>query len=78
MPLPRRLGLLPVRAYRCTLAWFLGGHCRFTPSCSEYALEAIARHGVLKGWWLAVCRLSRCQPFCAGGYDPVPQAKEKL
>ena len=75
--LPRRLGMLPVRAYQYTLAWLLGGHCRFTPTCSYYALEAIERHGVLKGWWLAVRRVSRCHPFCAGGYDPVPEAEEK-
>lgn len=75
--LPRRLGMLPVRAYQYTLAWLLGGHCRFTPTCSYYALEAIERHGVLKGWWLAVRRVSRCHPFCPGGYDPVPQAEEK-
>jgi putative membrane protein insertion efficiency factor len=75
--LPRRLGMFPVRAYQYTLAWLLGGHCRFTPTCSYYALEAIERHGVLKGWWLAMCRVSRCHPFCAGGYDPVPQAEEE-
>jgi putative membrane protein insertion efficiency factor len=70
--LARRIGMLPVRLYRVTLAWLLGGHCRFTPSCSVYALEAIEKHGVLRGWWLAVCRICRCHPFCKGGYDPVP------
>lgn len=71
-PLIRRIGMLPVRVYRCTLAYVLGGHCRFTPSCSQYALEAIERHGVIKGWWLALCRIGRCHPFCKGGHDPVP------
>jgi putative membrane protein insertion efficiency factor len=77
LPLVRRVGMAPIWFYQCTLAWLLGGHCRFTPTCSQYALEAIARHGVLKGWWLAMCRLCRCQPLCPGGYDPVPPAKDK-
>jgi putative membrane protein insertion efficiency factor len=64
--------MLPVKLYRCTLAYVLGGHCRFTPTCSQYALEAIERHGVFKGWWLALCRIGRCHPFCKGGFDPVP------
>ena len=76
IPLFRRVAMLPVRLYQCTLAYLLGGHCRFTPSCSNYALEAIARHGVFKGWWLAACRVARCHPFCEGGFDPVPPAKE--
>ena len=77
MPLARRLGMAPVRFYQCTLAWLLGGHCRFTPTCSDYALEAIARHGVIRGWWLTVRRVCRCHPFCPGGYDPVPPAEEE-
>jgi len=72
VPLIRRIGMLPVRLYRSTLAYVLGGHCRFTPSCSQYALEAIERYGVIKGWWLALCRIGRCHPFCKGGFDPVP------
>jgi uncharacterized protein len=75
VPLLRRVGALPIRLYQCTLSYFLGGHCRFTPSCSRYALEAVERHGVLKGWWLAICRLCRCHPFCDGGFDPVPITK---
>jgi putative membrane protein insertion efficiency factor len=75
VPLVRRIGMWPVRFYLFTLAWLLGGHCRFTPSCSRYALEAIEKHGVFKGWMLSFYRLMRCQPFCKGGHDPVPPVK---
>ena len=61
-----------IRAYQVLLSPFLGQHCRFTPSCSQYAAEAIARHGALRGSWLALKRIGRCHPFCDGGYDPVP------
>ena len=46
--------------------------CRFVPTCSQYALEAVEKHGALRGSWLALKRLARCQPFCKGGFDPVP------
>jgi putative membrane protein insertion efficiency factor len=49
-----------------------GPCCRFSPSCSQYAIEAVARHGVIRGSWYATYRIMRCQPFCQGGYDPVP------
>jgi putative membrane protein insertion efficiency factor len=61
-----------IRAYQLVLSPFLGSHCRFTPTCSQYAMEAIERHGALRGTWLAVKRIGRCHPFCDGGYDPVP------
>lgn len=77
VPWPRRLAAVPVRLYRLTLSHFLGGHCRFRPTCSLYALEAIERHGVIKGWALALWRLLRCQPCCRGGYDPPPPVREK-
>lgn len=64
--------ILVVRAYQATLGPLLGGACRFHPSCSHYAIEAIERHGVGHGAWLAAKRLLRCRPFVAGGYDPVP------
>jgi uncharacterized protein len=64
--------LLVVEAYRVALAPLLGGHCRFWPSCSHYAEEAIRRHGARRGAALAIRRLLRCQPFHRGGIDPVP------
>lgn len=64
--------ILLIHAYRLLLSPFLGQHCRFTPSCSCYAIEAIERHGAVRGAWLAVRRLGRCHPWCQGGYDPVP------
>ncbi|MGH9860426.1 MAG: membrane protein insertion efficiency factor YidD [Candidatus Acidiferrales bacterium] len=64
--------LLFVRVYQAALSPLLGGACRFHPSCSQYAIEAIERHGAARGAWLALRRLLRCRPFAAGGYDPVP------
>jgi putative membrane protein insertion efficiency factor len=64
--------LLGIEAYRVTLAPLLGGQCRYLPSCSRYAAEAIARHGALRGARLAAARLIRCHPFHPGGFDPVP------
>ncbi len=68
-----RLGIGAVRAYQWTLGPVLGGQCRFAPSCSEYAVDAFRRHGALRGSGLAAWRLLRCQPWCDGGYDPVPE-----
>ncbi|MEP7180793.1 MAG: membrane protein insertion efficiency factor YidD [Betaproteobacteria bacterium] len=61
-----------IRAYQYLLRPLLGANCRFYPSCSEYAREAIGKHGALRGTWLAVRRISRCHPYHPGGYDPVP------
>jgi hypothetical protein len=68
----RALLLGSVRAYQYLLRPMLGANCRFAPSCSDYALEAIERHGAWKGSWLAVRRILRCHPYHPGGYDPVP------
>jgi uncharacterized protein len=66
--------LIPLfRAYRWLLSPLLGPSCRFAPTCSVYAEEAILRHGVLRGCWMAMRRLGRCHPFCRGGIDPVPE-----
>jgi putative membrane protein insertion efficiency factor len=68
---------LPIRIYRHFVSPLLGPHCRFHPSCSTYALEALERHGPLRGGWLALGRLVRCGPWTPGGHDPVPPAKER-
>ena len=61
-----------VRGYQVVVSPLLPPSCRFFPSCSAYAIEALERHGALKGAALTIHRLARCQPFCTGGYDPVP------
>ena len=61
-----------VKAYRLLLSPWLGASCRFTPTCSVYAIEALEVHGAAQGSYLTLKRLVRCQPFCAGGHDPVP------
>jgi putative membrane protein insertion efficiency factor len=66
------LGLITL--YRWTLSPFLGSRCRFYPSCSQYAAEAIETHGAARGAWLALKRIAKCHPFHAGGVDPVPPA----
>ena len=62
-----------IKFYQKAISPILPGSCRFSPSCSEYALEAIARFGAVRGSLLSVYRILRCNPFCRGGFDPVPQ-----
>jgi putative membrane protein insertion efficiency factor len=64
--------LLPLRAYRRYLSPALAPHCRYHPTCSAYAIEAVQTLGVRRGGWLAIRRVARCHPFHAGGLDPVP------
>ncbi|KJZ18971.1 membrane protein insertion efficiency factor YidD [Loktanella sp. S4079] len=63
---------LPVRAYRLVLSPWIGNSCRFHPTCSVYSLEALEKHGAVKGSWLTIRRLLRCHPWAAGGIDNVP------
>ena len=75
---PRRLLMIAVRAYRLLLSPWLGNQCRFEPTCSVYALQALERHGAATGSYLAAVRIARCQPWCAGGCDPVPDTPPRL
>ena len=68
----RHLLIALIRGYQVAISPWLGRNCRFYPSCSQYTLEAIERHGAVKGLWLGVRRVSRCHPFHPGGHDPVP------
>lgn len=68
----RRLWILPIRFYQLLISPLLPPACRFEPTCSVYAMEAILRFGILRGGWLAARRLLRCHPWGGSGYDPVP------
>ncbi|HIQ36867.1 MAG TPA: membrane protein insertion efficiency factor YidD [Desulfocapsa sulfexigens] len=68
----RQIPLGLIRGYRYLISPLLPPSCRFTPTCSCYAIEAIKSHGTLRGLFLSCCRILRCHPFCQGGYDPVP------
>ena len=70
---PRRAALAMIRGYQVALSPMFAGSCRFVPSCSNYAAEAIDRFGVVRGTGLALRRLSRCHPFGGRGFDPVPE-----
>ncbi|MBQ6331231.1 MAG: membrane protein insertion efficiency factor YidD [Clostridia bacterium] len=72
----KRILLAMLRFYKRNISPLLPNACRFTPTCSEYAMEAIQKHGALKGTGLAIWRVLRCNPFCKGGYDPVPEPKK--
>ncbi len=68
----RRCAIAPIRFYQRFISPLLPDACIYTPTCSQYAIQAIARHGIVYGTFLAVRRILRCNPFHAGGYDPVP------
>ncbi len=72
----KRVLLAILRFYKRRISPLLPDACIYTPTCSEYAMEAIEKHGVLKGMGLAIWRLLRCNPFAKGGYDPVPEPKK--
>ncbi|MDQ2695213.1 MAG: membrane protein insertion efficiency factor YidD [Pseudomonadota bacterium] len=74
----RKVLILAIRAYQWLISPLLGSRCRFAPSCSHYAAEAIQRHGPLPGVWLALRRLLRCHPWHPGGVDPVPARLTKI
>jgi putative membrane protein insertion efficiency factor len=67
--------ILLIKVYRLLFSTYLGGHCRFYPSCSHYAEEALREHGIFFGMYLTIKRLLRCHPWCSGGIDPVPTKK---
>lgn len=81
MRLSRRVLAAPfiglVRLYQLTLSPWLGMNCRYQPTCSAYAIEALELHGVIKGGWLALRRIGRCHPWGGSGYDPVPGREDE-
>jgi putative membrane protein insertion efficiency factor len=68
----RKVVIFPIRVYQRVLSPLLPNRCRFYPTCSHYAVEAIEKHGVVRGLWLGLKRILKCQPLHPGGYDPVP------
>ena len=77
MSILARVMIVLIRGYQLTLSVFLGRQCRYLPTCSEYAREAIIRYGAFGGGWLAVRRIGRCHPWGGSGYDPVPEKKSR-
>lgn len=72
----RIVAIILIRLYQLTLSGFVGNQCRYLPTCSEYAYEAIARHGLWAGGWIGFFRITRCGPLGGHGFDPPPQALE--
>lgn len=73
----RYLLITLIKLYKLLLSPIMGNACRFYPTCSSYGIEAIEKHGAIKGSYLTIKRIGRCQPLCKGGYDPVPEKTEK-
>lgn len=78
LTVPQRVALSSLRVYKYMFSPMFAGSCRFLPSCSEYAAEAVRRHGVVRGTVMAAARLSRCHPFAASGVDPVPGHRPRI
>ncbi len=76
MKLLINLLIIPIKAYRLVLSPLLGPSCRFYPTCSSYAIEALKKHGIIRGIWLTIKRLIKCNPWGGQGFDPVPPKKE--
>lgn len=72
----RKIFIFPIRVYQYCISPLYPARCRFHPSCSEYAAVAIQKHGVVRGIWLGIKRICRCNPWCEGGFDPVPETVE--
>lgn len=72
-PIARKVAVLILRGYKWAISPMLPPSCRYVPTCSEYAMEAMDRFGIFRGGVMALCRVLRCHPFVKGGYDPVPQ-----
>ncbi len=68
----RKLPIMLIKLYQWTLSPYVGLHCRFHPTCSRYAIEALTKYGFFKGSYLSIARIARCHPWHAGGHDPVP------
>ncbi len=73
----KRALIFSVKVYRYAVSPFLAPCCRFHPTCSSYALQAIEKHGAVKGGWYTICRICRCHPWHPGGYDPVPGTEDQ-
>jgi hypothetical protein len=77
MSVASRLLKMPILLYRYSLSAFIGRQCRHLPTCSEYALDAIDRNGAWRGFWLALARVVRCQPWGSSGFDPAPDIRQE-
>lgn len=75
MTLLAKILAVPIKGYRLMFSPWVGYHCRYQPTCSQFALEALEKHGGIKGGWMAIRRIARCNPWGRCGYDPVPEGK---